>query len=87
MLPGVGADQDRRYDAATIKPTVFLNLVPDHVIVPRMTPLAVDSTQVEWDWLYAPEVVSSGSDVGRLVELFHRSTCRTSTPASAPSPG
>ena len=71
-LPGVGADQDRRYYAATIKPTVFLNLVPDHVIVLRMTPLAVDSTQVECDWLYAPEVVSSGSDVGRVVELFHR---------------
>jgi glycine betaine catabolism A len=72
VLPGVGADQDRRYYAATIKPTVFLNLVPDHVIVLRMTPLAVDSTQVECDWLYAPEVVSSGSDVGRSVELFHR---------------
>jgi Rieske 2Fe-2S family protein len=34
--------------------------------------LAVDRTQVECDWLYAPEVVSSGSDVGRSVELFHR---------------
>ncbi|GAB3358409.1 aromatic ring-hydroxylating oxygenase subunit alpha [Modestobacter lapidis] len=71
-LPGVRADQDRRYYAATIKPTVFLNLVPDHVIVLRMTPQAVDRTQVECDWLYAPEVVLSGADVARSVELFHR---------------
>ncbi|MCZ2804793.1 aromatic ring-hydroxylating dioxygenase subunit alpha [Modestobacter sp. VKM Ac-2983] len=71
-LPGIDAEQDRRYYAATIKPTVFLNLVPDHVIVLRMTPLAVDRTTVECDWLYAPEVVESGEDVSRSVELFHR---------------
>ena len=34
--------------------------------------MAVDSHQVECDWLYLPEVVSSGPDVGRSVELFHR---------------
>jgi Rieske 2Fe-2S family protein len=71
-LPGIDPDRDRRYYAATIKPAVFLNLVPDHVILLRMTPLAVDRTVVECDWLYAPEVVAAGLDVSRSVELFHR---------------
>lgn len=71
-IPGVGADQDRRYYAITIKPTVFVNLVPDHVIIHRMFPLSVDRTVVECDWLYLPSVVDSGKDVSASVELFHR---------------
>jgi Rieske 2Fe-2S family protein len=71
-LPGVGADLDRRYFAVTIRPQVFINLVPDHVIVHRMFPLAPDRTTVVCDWLFAPEVVASGADVSRSVELFDR---------------
>ncbi|MGW5103697.1 aromatic ring-hydroxylating oxygenase subunit alpha [Streptomyces sp. NPDC004100] len=71
-LPEVSAEQDRRYYAITVKPTVFVNLVPDHVILHRMFPLAEDRTVVECDWLYAPEVVASGADVSKSVELFHR---------------
>lgn len=71
-LPGVTADQDRRYYAVTVKPQVFVSLVPDHVIVHRMTPLAADCTVVECDWLFAPEVVASGRDLDSSVELFHR---------------
>jgi Rieske 2Fe-2S family protein len=71
-IPGLRADQDRRYFAITIKPQVFVNLVPDHVIVHRMFPLAVDRTTVECDWLYLPKVVSRGRDLDRSVELFHR---------------
>ena len=71
-LPGVADDQDRRYYAITVKPTVFINLVPDHVIVHRMFPLAADRTIVECDWLYSKDVVASGKDVARSVELFHR---------------
>ncbi|MFC0849539.1 aromatic ring-hydroxylating dioxygenase subunit alpha [Streptomyces noboritoensis] len=71
-LAGLADAQDRRYYAITVKPQVFVNLVPDHVIVHRMFPLAVDRTVVECDWLYAPEVVASGADVSRSVELFHR---------------
>ena len=37
-----------------------------------MTPVAVDRTLVECDWLFLPEVVESGADVDRSVELFHR---------------
>jgi Rieske 2Fe-2S family protein len=71
-LPGVAEDQDRRYYAITIKPNVFVNLVPDHVIVHRMFPVAENRTVVECDWLYSKEVVASGRDVSRSVELFHR---------------
>ncbi|MET0416792.1 MAG: aromatic ring-hydroxylating dioxygenase subunit alpha [Actinoplanes sp.] len=68
----IAAEQDRRYYAITIKPQVFVNLVPDHVIFHRMMPLAVDRTVVECDWLYLPEVVASGADLSRSVELFDR---------------
>jgi Rieske 2Fe-2S family protein len=71
-IPGVSEEQDRRYYAITVKPQVFINLVPDHVIFHRMYPLAVDRTVVECDWLYLPGVVQSGVDVGASVELFHR---------------
>ncbi|MFF9393677.1 aromatic ring-hydroxylating oxygenase subunit alpha [Streptomyces griseoluteus] len=71
-LPEVAEEQDRRYYAITVRPNVFVNLVPDHVILHRMFPLAEDRTVVECDWLYAPEVVASGADVSKSAELFHR---------------
>ncbi|MFI6498772.1 aromatic ring-hydroxylating dioxygenase subunit alpha [Nonomuraea typhae] len=71
-LPGVSAEQDRRYYAITVRPQVFINLVPDHVIMHRMIPLAADRTVVECDWLYHPDVVASGADLSHSVELFHR---------------
>ncbi|MDA2805276.1 aromatic ring-hydroxylating oxygenase subunit alpha [Nocardiopsis suaedae] len=71
-IPGVNEEQDRRYYAITVRPTVFINLVPDHVIFHRMFPLTADRTLVRCDWLYLPEVVDSGADIDRSVELFHR---------------
>lgn len=71
-IEGIADEQDRRYFAVTIKPQVFINLVPDHVIVHRMFPMAVDRTVVECDWLYPPGAVASGSDLSRSVELFDR---------------
>jgi glycine betaine catabolism A len=71
-IPGVAEGQDRRYYAITVKPQVFVNLVPDHVIFHRMYPVAVDRTIVECDWLYLPQVVDSGTDLGPSVELFDR---------------
>jgi Rieske 2Fe-2S family protein len=71
-IPGVSAEQDRRYYAITVRPQVFLNLVPDHVIVHRMFPVAPDRTIVECDWLYLPDVVAAGKDIARSVELFDR---------------
>lgn len=71
-LPGIDPDQDRKYYAITVKPQVFVNMVPDHIIFHRMYPLAVDRTVVECDWLYLPSVVESGKDVSKSVELFDR---------------
>ena len=71
-IPTLDPDQDRKYYAITIKPQVFVNMVPDHVIVHRMYPMAVDRTVVECDWLYLPSVVESGRDVSKSVELFDR---------------
>jgi Rieske 2Fe-2S family protein len=72
VLPAVAPEQGRRYFAVTIRPQVFINLVPDHVILHRMYPRAVDQTTVTCDWLFASEVVESGQDVSRSVELFDR---------------
>ena len=71
-LPGITDEQDRRYFAITVKPTVFINLVPDHVIFHRMYPMAPDRTVVECDWLYTGEVLGNGQDITRSAELFHR---------------
>ncbi len=71
-LPGLTSDRDRKYYAITIKPQVFVNLVPDHVIFHRMFPMGPDRTVVECDWLYLPEVVASGADLSASVELFDR---------------
>jgi glycine betaine catabolism A len=71
-IPGVDAEHDRRYYAITVKPQVFINLVPDHVIFHRMYPTAPDRTVVECDWLYLPDVVRSEADLSRSVELFDR---------------
>ncbi len=71
-IPGVDEDHDRRYYAITVRPQVFINLVPDHVIFHRMYPMAADRTIVECDWLYLPDVVASEADLSRSVELFDR---------------
>jgi Rieske 2Fe-2S family protein len=88
-LDTLADDQDRRYYAITVQPQVFINLVPDHVILHRMYPLGVDNTVVECDWLYAPDVVAQGLDVSHSVELFHRvnqqdfAACERCQPAMA----
>jgi hypothetical protein len=65
-------DQYRKYYAITVKPQVFVNMVPDHIIFHRMYPMAADRTIVECDWLYLPSVVEQGKDVSKSVELFDR---------------
>jgi glycine betaine catabolism A len=71
-IPGIGPEHDRKYYAITVNPQVFINLVPDHVIFHRMYPVAADRTVVECDWLYLPDVLESGQDLSRSIELFHR---------------
>ena len=86
-LPGVTDEQDRRYYAVTIRPQVFINLVPDHVILHRMTPLApgphaggmrLAVRRRAWSPRVRTCPARSSCSTG--------STSRTSPPASAPSP-
>ena len=72
-LPGITDDQDRRYYAITVKPTVFINLVPDHVIFHRMFPMAGGPHGRRMRLaLHRATWWRSGPDVSRSVELFHR---------------
>ncbi|HEX5016680.1 MAG TPA: aromatic ring-hydroxylating dioxygenase subunit alpha [Actinomycetes bacterium] len=71
-IPDLPEEHDRRYYAVTVAPQVFINLVPDHVIFHRMTPLSADRTRVDCDWLYTQETLDSGFDLTKSVELFHR---------------
>jgi glycine betaine catabolism A len=71
-LPGLSDEQDRKYYAITIRPQVFINLVPDHAIVHRMTPLGPGRTTVVCDWLFSPDVIASDADLSLSVELFDR---------------
>jgi Rieske 2Fe-2S family protein len=71
-IPTLTPEQDRRYFAVTVRPNVFINLVPDHAIVMRMTPKRVDATVVDCDWLFLPGVVARGDDLSTSVELFDR---------------
>jgi Rieske 2Fe-2S family protein len=71
-IDGVTEDQDRKYYAITVRPQVFINLIPDHVIIHRMFPMAVDRTVIECDWLFAPDLLAADPDLTRSVELFDR---------------
>jgi hypothetical protein len=46
LLPRTSADDDRRYYGMTLLPQVFLNLLPDNVVVHRMRPVAVDRSVI-----------------------------------------
>ena len=70
--PAIAPGQDRKYYAITVKPQVFINTVPDHVIIHRMFPVSQSRTIVVCDWLFQPRVIEEGMDVRNSVELFHR---------------
>jgi Rieske 2Fe-2S family protein len=86
-IPDLPDQHDRKYYAITVKPQVFVNLVPDHVILHRMYPLAADRTLVECDWLYTPDVVAAGTDLSRSVELFDRVNRQDFAACEACQPG
>jgi Rieske 2Fe-2S family protein len=71
-IPTVAEDDARRYYGMTLKPSALLSLVGDHVIAHRIEPLAADRSLVVCDWLFEPETLASGHDIGPTVELFDR---------------
>ena len=53
-FPGLVPGHERHYYGMVVRPNVFLNLLPDHVIVHTLTPLAPDRSRVTCDWLFDP---------------------------------
>jgi Rieske 2Fe-2S family protein len=72
-FPGLAPGHERHYYGMVIRPNVFLNLLPDHVIVHTLTPLTPDRSRVTCDWLFDPDVVArSGFDPADTVQVFDR---------------
>jgi Rieske 2Fe-2S family protein len=72
-FPGLPAGYERHYFGLVLRPNLFLNLLPDHVIVHTLTPLAPDRSRVVCDWLFAADAVARpGFDPDDTVRLFDR---------------
>jgi Rieske 2Fe-2S family protein len=72
-FPGLAPGHERHYYGMVVRPNVFLNLLPDHVIVHTLTPLAPDRSRVTCDWLFDRDVVARpGFDPTDTVEVFDR---------------
>jgi len=70
-LPGLRPADDRLYYGFVLWPNVFVNLLPDHVILHTLTPLAPDRSRVVCDWLFDPaEVARAGFDPTDTVDVF-----------------
>jgi glycine betaine catabolism A len=71
MLPGLLPEDARLYYGFVLWPNVFVNLLPDHVILHVLTPLGPERSHVRCDWLFAPaEVARPGFDPADTVEVF-----------------
>ncbi|HEY7032296.1 MAG TPA: aromatic ring-hydroxylating dioxygenase subunit alpha [Thermomicrobiales bacterium] len=57
-LPGLLPEDDRLYYAWVLWPNVFVNLLPDHVILHTLQPLGPDRSRVVCDWLFDPREVA-----------------------------
>ncbi len=72
-FPGLVPGHERHYYGMVVRPNLFLNLLPDHVIVHTLTPLAPDRSRVTCDWLFDPDVVARpGFDPTDTVSVFDR---------------
>jgi Rieske 2Fe-2S family protein len=72
-FPGLPPEHERHYYGMVVRPNMLLNLLPDHVIIHTLTPLAPDRSRVTCDWLFAPAAVARpGFDPADTVALFDR---------------
>jgi Rieske 2Fe-2S family protein len=72
-FPGLPSGHERHYYGMVVRPNLLLNLLPDHVIIHTLTPLAPDRSRVTCDWLFAPDAVARpGFDPADTVALFDR---------------
>ena len=71
MLPGLLPSDDRLYYGFVLWPNLFVNLLPDHVILHTLLPVGPEQSRVVCDWLFTPEAVSRpGFDPGDTVAVF-----------------
>src|SRR5437867_4083972 len=49
---GLPAGHERHYFGMVLRPNVFLNLLPDHVIIHTLSPLGPERSRVVCDWLF-----------------------------------
>ncbi len=71
MLPGLLPEDARLYYGFVLWPNVFVNLLPDHVILHTLTPLGPERSHVRCDWLFTPdEVARPGFDPTDTVDVF-----------------
>lgn len=71
-LPGLAADDSKKYFGMVLRPNCFVSLMPDHVIVHRFEAVSAERTKVVCEWLFDAELVDSeGFDPSDSVELFH----------------
>jgi Rieske 2Fe-2S family protein len=71
MLPGLLPSDDRLYYGFVIWPNLFVNLLPDHVILHTLLPLGPERSRVVCDWLFAPEEIAKPDfDPQDTVDVF-----------------
>ncbi len=70
-LPGLLPADERLYFGFVLWPNLFVNLLPDHVILHRLQPVAPDRSRVVCDWLFDPgEVARPDFDPTDTVAIF-----------------
>ncbi len=70
-LPGLLEEDDRLYYGFMLWPNVFVNLLPDHVILHTAIPRGPAHTTVICDWLFTPDEVADPTfDSTPVVEVF-----------------
>ena len=95
MLPGLLPSDDRLYYGFVLWPNLFVNLLPDHVILHTLTPTGPERSHVVCDWLFAPEEVArpdsirptrSTSSTSPIARTGRSASGRSSGCALAPTP-
>jgi Rieske 2Fe-2S family protein len=71
MLPGLLPSDDRLYYGFVIWPNLFVNLLPDHVILHTLLPTGPETSRVVCDWLFTPsEIAKPDFDPKDTVDVF-----------------
>lgn len=71
MLPGLLPSDARLYYGFVLWPNVFVNLLPDHVILHTLLPTGPETSHVTCDWLFTPEEIAKpGFDPTDTVDVF-----------------